>query len=66
MSKITSTYSPEVRDLGSYPDTDDYIAPIAAGVVDELTGYDFEETLKQRDALLVDLLFAKQSAQEMP
>lgn len=54
------------RDLGSYPDTDDYIAPIAAGVEDELTGYDFEETLKQRDALLVDLLFAKQSAQEMP
>lgn len=54
------------RDLGSYPDTDDYIAPIAAGVEDELTGYDFEETLKERDALLVDLLFAKQSAQKMP
>lgn len=55
------------RDLGSYPETDDYIAPIAAGVEQELTNYDFKETLSKRDELLVDLLLAKKtSSKELP
>lgn len=54
------------RDLGEYPETDDYIAPIAKGVEAELTGIDFGETLTQRDALLVDLILAKRGASQLP
>lgn len=54
------------RDLGSYPETDDYIAPVAAGVEEELKEYDFAQTLSQRDTLLVDLILAKRAADQLP
>lgn len=54
------------RDLGTYPETDDYISPIAAGVEKELSGLDFAQTLAQRDALLVDLILAKRAAEQLP
>lgn len=54
------------RDLGAYPETDDYIAPIAKGVDEELKGYDFARTLAQRDELLVELLAAKSKATQIP
>lgn len=54
------------RDLGAYPETDDYIAPIAKGVDQELEGYDFSQTLAQRDELLVELLAAKSKASQIP
>lgn len=47
-------------DLGAYPETDDYIEPIARGVADELAQRDLPEMLRQRDELLVQLLAAKQ------
>lgn len=54
------------KDLGEYPETDDYIAPISAGVRAELEGYDFDETLAVRDELLVNLLLAKQRKKALP
>ena len=54
------------RDLGTYPETDDYIAPIAKGVEEELKGYDFAATLRQRDELLIKLIAAKKKAPEIP
>lgn len=54
------------RDLGQYPETDDYIAPITAGVEAELADYEFAETLCERDELLVGLLLAKQTARQLP
>lgn len=54
------------RDLGAYPETDDYIAPIAAGVDAELAGVDFTKALEERDALLVDLILAKRAAGQLP
>ena len=53
-------------DLGAYPETDDYIEPCATGVDAELKGYDFAETLHQRDALLVNLLSSKKAASQIP
>lgn len=54
------------RDLGSYPETDDYIAPIAKGVDEELSGYEFAQTLEQRDELLINLILAKRAAEQLP
>ncbi|WP_157156999.1 3-hydroxyacyl-CoA dehydrogenase NAD-binding domain-containing protein [Diaminobutyricimonas sp. LJ205] len=54
------------RDLGEYPETDDYIGPMAAGVDAELEGYDFAETLKARDRLLIELIGAKKQAPQLP
>lgn len=54
------------RDLGTYPETDDYIAPIAEGVDLELTGFEFAQTLAQRDDLLVNLILAKRAAEQLP
>src|SRR5690606_27769318 len=54
------------RDLGAYPETDDYIEPITRGVEEELDGYDFKATLRERDALLVELIAAKKKAGQIP
>ncbi|MBX2854804.1 MAG: 3-hydroxyacyl-CoA dehydrogenase [Rhodobacteraceae bacterium] len=54
------------RDLGEYPETDDYIAPISAGVEAELDGHDFKETIAARDELLVNLLLAKRREENLP
>ena len=54
------------RDLGTYPETDDYIKPIAEGVKAELDTYDFNEMLRQRDKLLVELLAAKKKLSQIP
>jgi 3-hydroxyacyl-CoA dehydrogenase len=54
------------RDLGSYPETDDYIEPIARGVDAELEQRDFAEMLSQRDDLLVQLLAAKKTRSQIP
>ncbi|MET0887092.1 MAG: 3-hydroxyacyl-CoA dehydrogenase NAD-binding domain-containing protein [Mycetocola sp.] len=54
------------RDLGEYPETDDYIGTMAAGVDAELDGYDFTETLRTRDRLLIDLIAAKKQAPQLP
>jgi 3-hydroxyacyl-CoA dehydrogenase len=54
------------RDLGSYPETDDYIAPIAQGVDKELENCDFTKMLHQRDQLLVQLLAAKKKFSDIP
>lgn len=53
-------------DLGEYPPTDAYIEPIAEGVAEELQGYDFDETLRQRDKLLIDLIAAKRQGSQIP
>jgi hypothetical protein len=55
-----------VRDLGSYPETDDYIEPIAEGVKNELKNFDFTEMLQQRDKLLIQLLAAKRKFSQIP
>ena len=47
------------RDLGKYPETDDYIQHIAKGVESELEGRDFSAMLQQRDELLIQLIAAK-------
>jgi hypothetical protein len=54
------------RDLGRYPETDDYIEPIAEGVDAELEHRDFPEMMRQRDDLLVQLLAAKKSRSQIP
>lgn len=54
------------RDLGMYPETDDYIESIASGVDAELRLYDFPEMLRQRDELLIQLLDAKRSLSQIP
>lgn len=54
------------RDLGTYPETDDYIAPVAKGVEEELKGHDFTATLQQRDELLIKLIAAKKKATQIP
>jgi 3-hydroxyacyl-CoA dehydrogenase len=53
-------------DLGSYPATDEYIGPIAEGVAKELENHDFSQMLRERDALLVQLLAAKRSSPQIP
>jgi carnitine 3-dehydrogenase len=54
------------RDLGEYPETDDYIATIAQGVEEELAQHDFADMLSQRDALLVELIAAKKKYPQIP
>ncbi len=54
------------RDLGEYPETDDYIKPIAEGVDQELQGRDFAGVLRERDNLLINLLSAKSKAKHIP
>lgn len=53
-------------DLGAYPETDDYIEPIARGVAAELAQRDFPAMLRQRDELLVQLLAAKKVRSQIP
>lgn len=54
------------KDLGKYPDTDDYIESIASGVDAELQSYDFSEMLRQRDQALIELLEAKRNLSQIP
>jgi 3-hydroxyacyl-CoA dehydrogenase len=54
------------RDLGKYPETDDYIQQIAQGVDAELEGRDFPGMLRQRDELLVQLVAAKTTKSQIP
>ena len=54
------------RDLGKYPETDDYIQQIAQGVDAELEGRDFPGMLRQRDELLVQLIAAKTTKSQIP
>ncbi|GAB3273333.1 3-hydroxyacyl-CoA dehydrogenase NAD-binding domain-containing protein [Sinomonas notoginsengisoli] len=54
------------RDLGEYPETDDYIGTMADGVSAELEGRDWAEILRERDRLLVALLAAKATAPDIP
>ncbi|WP_118179347.1 3-hydroxyacyl-CoA dehydrogenase NAD-binding domain-containing protein [Paraburkholderia phosphatilytica] len=54
------------RDLGTYPENDDYIEIIAKGVDAELMPYDFPEMLRQRDRLLIQLLEDKRSLAQIP
>ncbi|MBN3751563.1 3-hydroxyacyl-CoA dehydrogenase [Paraburkholderia sp. Tr-20389] len=54
------------KDLGRYPENDDYIDSIAKGVDAELAPYDFTEMLCQRDQLLIELLEAKRNLSQIP
>lgn len=54
------------RDLGTYPETDDYIESIAKGVETKLQSYDFPEMIRQRDQLLIELLEAKRKLSQIP
>jgi 3-hydroxyacyl-CoA dehydrogenase len=54
------------RTLGEYPETDDYIPVMAEGVADELAGHDWDETLRQRDEVLLQLLAAKKAKPQLP
>jgi carnitine 3-dehydrogenase len=49
------------RTLGDYPASDDYIPIMAEGVAEELAGYDWDQTLRQRDELVIQLLAAKKA-----
>lgn len=53
-------------DLGTYPATDDYIETIAAGVAAELEHREFSEVLRQRDALLIELIAGKSKREQLP
>lgn len=53
-------------DLGEYPETDDYIATMAAGVAAELEGRDWGAVLAERDRLLLGLIAAKAQAPQIP
>ncbi|WP_168790641.1 3-hydroxyacyl-CoA dehydrogenase NAD-binding domain-containing protein [Paraburkholderia aromaticivorans] len=54
------------KDLGTYPETDDYIESIAKGVDIELQSYDFPEMLRQRDQLLIQLIETKRNLSQIP
>ncbi|MER5991454.1 3-hydroxyacyl-CoA dehydrogenase NAD-binding domain-containing protein [Streptomyces viridosporus] len=54
------------KDLGDYPETEDYIPVMAEGVEQELDGFDWAETLNQRDELLLQLLAAKNGKPQIP
>ena len=54
------------RDLGTYPETDDYIESIAKGVETKLQSHDFAEMIRQRDQLLIELLEAKRELSQIP
>lgn len=53
-------------DLGHYPDDEDYIAPIAAGVQEELDGQDFSAMLAERNQILIELLTMKRRSSQLP
>lgn len=54
------------EDLGQYPETDEYIGTMAAGVSAELEGRDWGAVLAERDRLLLGLLAAKAQAPQIP
>jgi hypothetical protein len=54
------------QDIGTYPATDDYIARVTQGVAEELNGFDFDATLRERNALLVKLIELKRNAKHIP
>ncbi|MDA8101435.1 MAG: 3-hydroxyacyl-CoA dehydrogenase NAD-binding domain-containing protein [Nitrospiraceae bacterium] len=54
------------RSLGEYPETDDYITTMAEGVEEELSGFDWTETLRERDELVIRLLDAKKDSPQIP
>ena len=54
------------KDLGTYPENDDYIETIAKGVDEELIPYEFTEMLRQRDELLIHLLEVKRNLSQIP
>ena len=54
------------KDLGTYPETDDYIELIAKGVETKLQSHDFPEMIRQRDQLLIALLEAKRELSQIP
>jgi carnitine 3-dehydrogenase len=54
------------KTLGTYPETDDYIPVMAEGVAQELDGYDWSQTLEQRDQLLIELIVAKNAKPQLP
>jgi 3-hydroxyacyl-CoA dehydrogenase len=54
------------NDLGAYPQTDDFITPLATGIAAELQDRNFAEILRQRDDLLVQLIAAKAAARQLP
>ncbi|MDO8768549.1 MAG: hypothetical protein Q7K57_07590 [Burkholderiaceae bacterium] len=54
------------RDLGKYPETDDYIQQIAQRLDAEPEGRDFPEMLRQRDELLIQLIAAKTTQSQTP
>ena len=54
------------RTLGDYPESDDYIETMAQGVADELAGYDWDETLRERDRMVIELLAAKKGNRQIP
>jgi carnitine 3-dehydrogenase len=53
------------QDIGAYPETDDYIAQASQGVAEELNGFDYDGTLRERDALLVKLIELKRHAKHI-
>jgi carnitine 3-dehydrogenase len=54
------------RTLGEYPETDDYIEIMVEGVEAELARYDWDQTLRERDRLVTELLAAKKSSRHVP
>lgn len=54
------------KDLGTYPETDDYIELIAKGIETKLQSHDFPEMIRQRDQLLIALLEAKRELSQIP
>lgn len=54
------------QDIGAYPETDDYIGLVTQGVAEELNGFDFDATVRERDALLVKLIELKRHANHIP
>jgi hypothetical protein len=54
------------RDLGTYPETEDYIEPITRAVETKLQAHNFLEMIRQRDQLLIELLEAKRKLSQIP
>jgi hypothetical protein len=54
------------RDLGTYPETEDYIEPITRAVETKLQAHNFLEMIRQRDQLLIELLEAKRKLSKIP
>jgi len=66
LEHIGPTQREWARSLGEYPETDDYIPVMAQGVEEELDGYHWDETLRERDRLLIELLAAKKGQTLLP